>query len=138
MLEAASACADHIVITGDITNLALESEFKEARRLIDSAACSAEVTVVPGNHDTYLPSIQHERRFPNYFGKFLFSDLPEYAVQLPAGPYPCVKLRGAAAVIALSSAVPRPPFVSSGYIGRAQLLALEKVLAHPEVARRIR
>jgi hypothetical protein len=47
-----------------------------------------------------------------------------------------VKLRGPAAIIALSSAVPRPPFVSSGNVGDVQLAALEKILAHPEVARR--
>jgi 3',5'-cyclic AMP phosphodiesterase CpdA len=136
VLEAAATCADHVVVTGDITNLALESEYEEARRLIDSLARSAEVTVVPGNHDIYLPSIQRERRFPHFCGKFLVSDLPECAVQLPAGPYPCVKLRGPAAIIALSSAVPRPPFVASGNVGDVQLAALEKVLAHPEVARR--
>ena len=136
VLDAAAACADHVVVTGDITNLGLESEYDEARRLIDSIARTAEVTVVPGNHDIYLASIQRERRFPRYFGRFLTSDLPEYAVQLPAGPYPCVKLRGPAAIIALSSAVPRPPFVSSGHVGDVQLRALEEILAHPEVARR--
>ena len=136
VLEAAAACADHVVVTGDITNLALESEYDEARRLIDAVARSAEVTVVPGNHDIYLPSIQREHRFPRYFGQFLVSDLPECAVKLPAGPYPCVKLRGPAAIIALSSAVPRPPFVASGNVGDVQLAALRNVLAHPEVARR--
>jgi 3',5'-cyclic AMP phosphodiesterase CpdA len=136
VLEAAAACADHVVVTGDITNLGLESEYNEARKLIDSVACKAEVTVVPGNHDIYVASIQRERRFPKYFSKLLVSDLPEYAVQLPAGPYPCVKVSGPVAIIALSSAVPRPPFVSSGKAGDVQLSALAKILAHPEVARR--
>ncbi len=136
VLEAAAACADHIVVTGDITNLALESEYDEARRLLESVARRAEVTVVPGNHDIYLPAIQRERRFPRYFGEFLVSDLPECAVELPAGPYPCVKLRGPVAIIALSSAVPRPPFIAAGHLGRVQLTALEKVLGHPEVVRR--
>ena len=136
VLESAAAWADHVVVTGDITNLALEGEYEEARRLIDSVRRRVEVTVVPGNHDIYLPSIQRERRFPRHFGAYLVSDLPEYAVELPTGPYPCVKLRGPAVIIALSSAVPRPPFVASGRVGRSQLAALEKVLAHPEVARR--
>ena len=136
VLEAAAASADYVVVTGDITNLGLESEYDEARRLIDSIARTTEVTVVPGNHDIYLASIQRERRFPQHFGKLLVSDLPAYAVQLPAGPYPCVKLRGPAAIIALSSAVPRPPFVSSGNVGDVQLAALRQILAHPEVVRR--
>jgi len=136
VLEAAAACADHVVVTGDITNLGLESEYDEAQMLIDSISRRAEVTVVPGNHDIYLASILRERRFPQYFDKFLVSDLPEYVIQLPAGPYPCVKLRGPAAIIALSSAVPRPPFVSSGNVGELQLAALRKILADSEVKRR--
>ena len=136
VLEAAVASADHVVVTGDITNLGLESEYDEARKFIDSVSRNTEVTVVPGNHDIYLASIQRDRRFPQYFDKFLVSDLPEYAIQLPAGPYPCVKLRGPVAIIALSSAVPRPPFVSSGNVGNLQLAALVKILAHPDVARR--
>lgn len=137
VLAAAAAAADHVVVTGDITNLALESEYEEALRLLDGVARSVEVTVVPGNHDIYLPSIEHERRFPHYFRKFLRSDLPDLALDLPAGPYPCVKLRGPTALIALSSGVPRPPFVAAGYLGDAQRAALARVLAHPEVAKRV-
>ena len=137
ILNAAAASADHVVVTGDITNLALESEFHEALGLLDAIARSVEVTVVPGNHDLYLPSIHRERRFPHHFGAFLHSDLPELALDLPAGPFPCVKLRGPVAIIGLSSAVPRPPFIAAGYVGEQQLAALERVLAHPEVLARL-
>jgi 3',5'-cyclic AMP phosphodiesterase CpdA len=47
-----------------------------------------------------------------------------------------VKIRSGVAIIALSSAVPRPPFVAAGELGGDQLQALARVLAHPEVARR--
>jgi 3',5'-cyclic AMP phosphodiesterase CpdA len=134
VLEAASKEADHVVVTGDITNLALESEYDDARSLLDGVGI--EVTVVPGNHDIYLPPISHERRFAFHFGDFLKSDLPQLALDLPAGPFPCVKLRGPAAIIALSSGVPRPPFIAAGFIGEKQLDALARVLAHPEVVRR--
>lgn len=136
VLSAAAAASDHVVVTGDITNLSLEGEYEEAVRLLEDAARSTEVTVVPGNHDIYLPAIHHERRFPHHFGGFMQSDLPALAVELPAGHFPCVKLRGPAAIIGLSSAVPRPPFVSAGYLGAAQLAALGQVLQHPEVVRR--
>ncbi len=136
VLSAAAAGADHLVVTGDITNLALEREFEEARALLDGLARTVEVTVVPGNHDVYLPSVHAARRFPHHFGAFLRSDLPGLAREMEAGPFPCVKLRGPAAIIALSSAVPRPPFVASGRLGATQLAALEELLAHPEVGRR--
>ena len=136
VLAAAAGGADHVVVTGDITNLALESEYEDALTLLDGVARSVEVTVVPGNHDLYLPSIRRERRFPRHFRRFLQSDLPDLALDLPAGPYPCVKLRGPAAIIALSSAVPCPPFIAAGYLGDAQLAALARVLAHPDIMRR--
>jgi 3',5'-cyclic AMP phosphodiesterase CpdA len=136
VLSAAAAQADHLVVTGDITNVSLEREFEQARALLDEVARKVEVTVVPGNHDLYLQSIHHERRFPHHFGPFLRGDLPALARDLAAGPFPCVKLRGPVAIIGLSSAVPRPPFVASGRVGAAQLAALREVLAHPEVARR--
>jgi 3',5'-cyclic AMP phosphodiesterase CpdA len=136
VLQAAAAQADHLVVTGDVTNLSLEREFEEASKLLDGIARTVEVTVVPGNHDVYLPAIHDGRRFPHHFGGFLRSDLPALARDLPAGPFPCVKLRGPVAIVALSSAVPRPPFVASGRVGEAQLAALREVLARPEVARR--
>lgn len=136
VLGEAAANADQLVITGDITNLSLEGEYHEAARLLDQLARTTEVTVVPGNHDIYLPAIHHERRFRHHFDSFMQSDLPELALDLSAGAFPSVKLRGPAAIIGLSSAIPRPPFVSAGYIGREQLGALDRVLQHPEVARR--
>jgi 3',5'-cyclic AMP phosphodiesterase CpdA len=136
VLSAAASWADHVVVTGDVTNLALEREFEQARALLDALAREVEVTVVPGNHDVYLRSVHAAGRFAHHFGAFLRSDLPELARELPAGPFPCVKLRGPVAIVALSSAVPRPPFVSSGRLGATQLAALERILAHPEVSRR--
>jgi len=137
VLSDAAAHADHLVVTGDITNLALEHEYEEARAMLDEAARRLEVTVVPGNHDIYLPSTHRRRRFFHHFEPYLHTDLPQFARDLPAGPFPGVKLRGPVAIIALSSGVPRPPFVSGGHLGQAQLEALADVLLHPEVQRRM-
>lgn len=136
VLAAAAESADHVVVTGDITNLALEHEFEEASALLAELARRVELTVVPGNHDIYLPSTHRERRFPHHFRHYLTSDLPELSCDLAAGEYPCVKLRGHVAIIALSSGVPRPPFIAAGYLGHEQIEAFERVLAHPEVQRR--
>ena len=136
VVAAAARAADHVVVTGDVTNMSLESEYEEAMRILETVARTVEVTLVPGNHDVYLPHVQREGRFAHHFGAFFASDLPELALDVPAGRFPCVKLRGPVAVIGLSSAVPRPPFVSGGHLGRPQLDALARILAHPEVARR--
>jgi 3',5'-cyclic AMP phosphodiesterase CpdA len=136
VLDAASH-ADHIVVTGDVTNLALEGEYREAVRLLAGRAGAGEISVVPGNHDLYLPSVRRERKFQRHFGAFVRSDIPELGVEVAAGAFPFVRLRGPAAIIGLSSAVPRPPFVAAGYLGHEQLRALRAVLDHPEVKKRI-
>ncbi len=129
---------DHVVVTGDLTNLALEPEFELAREVLEEelALDPSQLTIVPGNHDVYTRGALSSRRFEAYFEPWLQSDLPEIATHAGGGRFPVVKLRRDAAIIALSSAVPRPPFVSAGEIGAPQRDALARVLAHPEVARR--
>lgn len=127
---------DHVVITGDTTNLALEVEFDlvEAFLRDDLGLPPQAVSLVPGNHDVYTAGAFRDRRFCRYFAQNLTSDLPELAE--PSSPFPYVRLRGPVAIIGLSTAVPRPPLVASGRLGEAQRLRLTRVLAHPEVARR--
>ena len=89
-LAAAKAAADHVVVTGDITNLSLEPEYEEATRLLDDVARTAEVTGVPGNHDIYLPITLRERRFPYHFARFMQGDVANHALDLAAGRFPYV------------------------------------------------
>ncbi len=136
--EIARLDVDHVVITGDLTNLALESEFELAREVFehDLGLEPSRVTVVPGNHDLYTRGAATSRRFERYLGPYLVSDLPELAVDAGGARFPVVKLRGTVAIVALSSAVPRPPLVAAGQLGIEQLAALARVLAHPDVVRR--
>lgn len=135
--EVAGSGIDHVVVTGDLSNLALESEFDRARALFERMGLDASrLTVVPGNHDVYTRGSLRTRRFEKYFSPWLRGDLPDLAVDVGGARFPVVKLRGSVAFIALTSAVPQWPFVAAGILGRAQLDALERVLAHPEVIRR--
>jgi len=136
--EIARLEVEHVVVTGDLTNLALESEYDLVRDLLerDLRLDPSRVTIVPGNHDLYTRGALRSRRFERYLGPYLVSDLPELAVDAGGARFPLVKLRGNVAFVALSSAVPRPPFVAAGQLGSEQLAALARVLAHPEVARR--
>lgn len=129
---------DHVVITGDLTNLALEQEFEATKQLLEDelGLDSEHVTVVPGNHDLYTRGALRTRRFTTFFSHYMESDLPELAAEIPLGRFPVVKLRGPLAIIGLSSAVPRPPLMASGQLGDLQLDALERILAHPEVQKR--
>jgi 3',5'-cyclic AMP phosphodiesterase CpdA len=136
--EIARSDFDHVVVTGDLTNLALEPEFERAVTLLreDLGMAPARVTVVPGNHDVYTRGSMVARRFERYMEPWLASDLPDPLGRIGPGHYPVVKIRGRAAFIGLSSAVPRPPLVAAGQIGQTQLEALRVILAHPDVASR--
>jgi 3',5'-cyclic AMP phosphodiesterase CpdA len=137
--EIARRDVEHVVVTGDLTNLALESEFELARDLFERelALEPARVTIVPGNHDLYTRGALRARRFERYLAPYLQSDLPELSVDVAGVRFPVVKLRGPVAIVAMTSAVPRAPLVAAGEIGRAQIAALARVLAHAEVARRV-
>ncbi|MBI2898009.1 MAG: metallophosphoesterase [Deltaproteobacteria bacterium] len=122
---------DHVIVTGDLTNLALEPEFELAGQLIEALGLPPErVSVVPGNHDVYTAGSFRARRFEGFFGKHITSELSG------SGAYPFVRLQDGIAVIGLSSAVPRLPFVAAGRIGRDQLAALGRVVAEPALRER--
>jgi 3',5'-cyclic AMP phosphodiesterase CpdA len=114
---------DHIAITGDLVNLALEAEFAPSLRWLESVGAPDRVTVIPGNHDAYVRATQH--RFAQAWGNYLESD------HKPDGgaAFPSLRQRGPLALVGVSSAVPTPPFMATGRLGRPQLDALERVLA---------
>jgi 3',5'-cyclic AMP phosphodiesterase CpdA len=129
---------DHVIVTGDIANLALEAEFHLARSVLDDVLGlhPSSVTIVPGNHDLYTRGSGRAARFATFLRPYLLSDMPDLTSSHPGGPFPVVKLRGPAAIIGLATAVPRPPLVSSGWLGPAQLAALDRILDSPEVRSR--
>ena len=50
---------DHIAVTGDLVNLALEAEFAPARAWLESVGPPNRVTAIPGNHDAYVRATRH-------------------------------------------------------------------------------
>jgi 3',5'-cyclic AMP phosphodiesterase CpdA len=136
--EIARLDIEHVVVTGDLTNLALETEFELAREVLDRdlGMDPSRVTLVPGNHDLYTGGSLTSRRFERYFAPYLRSDLPDLAVDAGGARFPVVKLRGDVAIVALTSAVPRAPMVAAGELGLAQIAALGRILAHPDVSSR--
>jgi 3',5'-cyclic AMP phosphodiesterase CpdA len=113
---------DHIAVTGDLVNLALEAEFAPSLTWLQSVGAPDHVTVIPGNHDAYVRATQ--RRFAEVWSDYLDSD--DGTAGGPA--FPSLRRRGPLALIGVSSAVPTPPLMATGRLGRAQLEALERLL----------
>ena len=113
---------DHIAVTGDLVNLALESEFAPAAAWLESVGTPQQVTVIPGNHDAYVRATRH--RFAGTFADYLRGD-----GTAGTAAFPFLRRRGPLALIGVSSAVPTPPLMATGRLGRAQLDALDDMLA---------
>ena len=111
---------DHIAVTGDLVNLALEAEFAPAQAWLKSVGEPHGVTAIPGNHDAYVLRTRH--RFVESFGDYLSGD------EASRDAFPFLRRRGPIALIGLSSAVPTPPLMATGTLGRGQLDALERML----------
>jgi 3',5'-cyclic AMP phosphodiesterase CpdA len=115
---------DHIAVTGDLVNLALEAEFAAARAWLQGVGTPDQVTVVPGNHDAYVRATRHH--FTETFGDFMRGDAD---AATDAVRIPLLRRRGPLALIGVSTAVPTAPLMATGRLGPVQLDALDRILA---------
>jgi 3',5'-cyclic AMP phosphodiesterase CpdA len=113
---------DHVAITGDFVNLALEAEFEPARAWLEGVGPPDRISIVPGNHDAYVSATRH--RFAETLGQYSGSD----DAAADGGTFPWLRRRGPLALIGVSSAVPTAPLMATGWLGRSQLEALEQLL----------
>jgi 3',5'-cyclic AMP phosphodiesterase CpdA len=111
--------AQHVAVTGDLTNFSLPGEYAWARRWLDSIGRPMEITAIPGNHDVYVDGAQ---------------ELPaKFWTDYMCGDdglerFPFLRRRGDVALIALSSAVATGPFMATGRLGQRQLARLAELL----------
>ncbi len=123
---------DHILVTGDITNLALDEEFRFAKTLVESLDLGPEqITVIPGNHDAYVKA--GATYFKKHFGEHFESDA-DAADHLQGESWPTVRRRGSVTIFGLSTSLKTPWFTAYGVIGKAQLARLRSALLDEKYA----
>ncbi len=123
------AAPDHVAITGDLVNLATRQEFANAAQWLSEFGAPDWVTVVPGNHDAYVPV-----PFEDGIGRwadYMRGDLAVAGtITRPSPePFPFVRTRRNIALIGLSSSVPTGPLLASGRLGHAQIEMLGEILS---------
>lgn len=131
--DVAAQHPDHIAVTGDLVNIALPGEYIAARAWLDALGAPGMVSVVPGNHDIYT----HLGRDPgcDRWADYMRGDEVAAAPANTSAPdfhepiFPYVRRRGKVALIGLNSAVPTPPFVAAGIVGKPQIARLATILA---------
>jgi 3',5'-cyclic AMP phosphodiesterase CpdA len=144
---------DHVLCTGDVTNLALRQEFAFARDRFDRLALGPRgVTVIPGNHDAYVA--EGVPLFAELFADYAACD-PGWEWSLAdAGDedgiddgnedgdddlhWPIVRIRGELALIGTSTSRATPWFTAYGRVGAGQLARLRRVLVDPRLAGKTR
>lgn len=113
---------DHLVVSGDLTQLGLRHEMELARREMEPwlARGAERVTIIPGNHDRYVPGEEVQGSFDTVFSRFS----PQGAERF------CAKrLTGRWWLAAWDSAIPRPLFHASGWVAPETLRVTERWLA---------
>lgn len=111
---------DHLVVSGDLTNLAFEAEFERARGYIDAIGLPPErVSLIPGNHDTYTRGSYRERLLEAAFADYLGG---------PDVTWPRKQVREGVAFVSTTSCVPTPWFRAWGRMGAEQLARVGALL----------
>lgn len=112
--------AERLVVTGDLTNLSLPSEFAHVQRRL--ASIGLPVTVIPGNHDAYVKGVVRDNLFDRHFREFMTGERTE-------GDFPFVQRFDDVALVGVSTAVASMPLFATGTVGADQLARLDAVLA---------
>ena len=110
----------HLFITGDLVNLAYAEEYLRLRTLLEENFEPHQVSMVPGNHDTYLPSSVEQETFWENLGPYAWAGGPT--------DYPVVRHVGPLEIIGVSTAVPTALGMAYGELGEPQLQKLETIL----------
>jgi len=121
---------DHIAVTGDLVNIALDIEIDMARQWLEMLGPPRDVSVVPGNHDAYVPGALDKAC--RAWGAFMAGDGANAPVDSNAFPY--LRIRNRVALIGVSSAAATAPFMANGFFRDRQADRLRSLL--DETARR--
>jgi 3',5'-cyclic AMP phosphodiesterase CpdA len=119
-----AANPDHIAVSGDLMNLALDGEVELSRLWLEELGAPDHVSVVPGNHDAYVPGAID--RACKAWGPWMHGDGAAEPARL--GHFPFMRQRGPVALIGGSSARATGPFMASGFFGEGQAERLGKML----------
>ena len=113
---------DHLAVTGDLVNLALPAEISNARLWLDSLGEPRDVSVIPGNHDAYVPRSRHSAE--KSWAPFISGDTTNPDEQA----FPYLRVRNNVALIGVNSARATMPLMATGYFLSRQARHLRALL----------
>ena len=117
---------DHVVVTGDLTNIALEQEFVESAQQLRELGSPDWITVIPGNHDAYT-RVENANSW-DYWAPYLHGDGASGDAAPRFDEFPTLRVRDGIAIVGACSALATPLFMASGELGAPQLERIEAML----------
>lgn len=114
---------DHVVVTGDITNISSPAEFPAAASWLAGLGEPSRVSIIPGNHDAYV-SVAWERSWAHW-DAYMRSDSEPIGT---CGKFPYLRRRGGLAFVGMSTAVATGPGMALGELGAEQLRLAHEML----------
>jgi 3',5'-cyclic AMP phosphodiesterase CpdA len=122
LVEAVKAAEpDHIAVTGDLVNIALKAELEPAKVFLQALGAGHDVTVVPGNHDAYVPGALESAS--DAWCAWMVGDSDK---KKPS--WPTIRRRGPVALIGVSTAQASAPFMATGNVSVPQATLLTEAL----------
>ncbi len=118
---------DHVAITGDVVNIGMREEYVQALEWLNRLGPSRNVSVVPGNHDVYVPLLR-EPGIGRWHSFMSNDDCAGHIHSSTRAGFPFVRRRGDVAIIGLSSAIPTMPLIAAGRLGATQRKKLHDLL----------
>jgi len=120
---------DHIAVTGDLVNIGLPIEITGARAWLEEVGEPHDVSVVPGNHDAYVPGAV--RRARTAWWPYMCGDgaprAPAAGLRSEA-TFPYMRKRGEIALVGVTTGRATAPWFATGHVGSEQSKRLRALL----------
>lgn len=112
---------DHLAITGDLVNIATQSEISRARLWLENNCDKSHTSLVPGNHDAYVPGAF--KSATNSWRPWISGNNARSNNQ-----FPYIKIRGSIAIIGFSTSNATLPFYATGNFPKMQAVLGRQLL----------
>ncbi|MES0880778.1 metallophosphoesterase family protein [Roseibium sp. SCP14] len=120
---------DHIAVTGDLVNIALPLEIEGARTWLEDMGDPENISVVPGNHDAYVPGAVRKAR--TAWWPYMCADEADSAPSVDThseATFPYVRKRGEIALVGVTTGRASGPWFATGRVGSEQSKRLRTIL----------
>lgn len=117
---------DHVALTGDLVNISLPMEFLRARKWLEECGSPEKISVVPGNHDAYVP-INWQQSL-GLWKDYMASNKKGARFSPENTAFPYIRIFDHIALVGLNSGAVFPPLIARGKLGEVQIKHAEEIL----------